>query len=68
MGLGGRDRRSGVGEDGDREEVVVGTAEMWTAGLVEMLTEGMERDLVAAAKLGLSQATTAEVIEEGILA
>ena len=74
MGLGGRDRRDGIGQDGDREEVVVGTggrtivAEggLGRDGLVEVLSEGVKRDLTPAAELGLSQTAAAEIIEEGI--
>ena len=36
------------------------------AGLVEVLSEGMKRDLAAAAELGLSQTAAAEIVEEGI--
>jgi hypothetical protein len=36
------------------------------AGLEEVLSEGMERDLAAAAELGLSQAAAAEIIEVGV--
>ena len=74
MGSGGRDRRDGIGKDGDREEVVVGTGGgtivagggLGRAGLVEVLSEGMERDLAPAAELGLSQAAAAEIVEEGV--
>jgi hypothetical protein len=73
VGWGGRDRRDGIGPDGDREEKMVGSGGgaivagggLGRAGLVEVLSEGMERDLAPAAELGLSQAAAAEVIEEG---
>jgi hypothetical protein len=62
VGWGGRDRRGRIGQDGDGEEMSVGTGggaivagggpgRTW---LVEVLPEGMERDLAAAAELGLS--------------
>lgn len=35
-------------------------------GLVEMLSEGVKRDLATAAELGLSQTAAAEIVEEGI--
>jgi hypothetical protein len=74
VGGGGRDRRGRFGQDGDREEMRVGTGGgtivagggLGWAGLVEMLSEGMERDLAPAAELGLSQAAAAELIEEGL--
>jgi hypothetical protein len=36
------------------------------SGLVEVLSEGMERDPTAAAELGLGQAAAAEIVEEGL--
>jgi hypothetical protein len=74
MGLGGRDRRDRIRKDGDREEVVVGTGRrtivagggLGREGQVEMLSEGVKRDLAAAAELGLSQTAPAEIIEEGV--
>jgi hypothetical protein len=74
VGLGDRDRRDGIGQDSDREEMVVGTcgrtivagSGLGPAGLVEVLSKGMERDLAPAADLGLSQTVAAEIIEEGI--
>jgi hypothetical protein len=74
VGLGDRDRRDGIGQDSDREEMVVGTcgrtivagSGLGPAGLVEVLSKGMERDLAPAAELGLSQTAAAEIIEEGI--
>jgi hypothetical protein len=61
-------------EDGDREEVVVGTEGRTIVvgggrgreGPVEVLSEGVQRDLPTAAELGLSQTAPAEIIEEGI--
>jgi hypothetical protein len=74
VGSVGRDRRVRVGKDGDREEVVVGTGGrtivagggLGRAGLLEVLSEGMKRDLAAGAELGLSQTAAAEIIEDGI--
>jgi hypothetical protein len=74
VGLGGRNRQDRIRNDGDREKVVVGTGgrtivargELGREGLVEMLAEGMKRDLATAAELGLSQTAPAEIIEEGI--
>jgi hypothetical protein len=66
--------RDGIGKDSDREEMAVGTGErtivagsaIGRGGLVEVLSEGVKRDLATAAELGLSQAAAAEIIEEGI--
>jgi hypothetical protein len=74
VGLGGRDRQDRIGKDGDREEVVVGTgggpivagSGIGREGPVEMLSEGVKRDLATAAELGLSQAAPAEIIEKGV--
>jgi len=73
MGLGGRDWQDRIRKDGDREEVVgsggktiVAGGGIGRKGLVEMLSEGVKRDLATAAELGLSQTAAAEVIEEGI--
>jgi hypothetical protein len=74
VGRGIRARRGGIGPDGDGKEVVVGSGGgtiitgggLGGAGLVEVLSEGVERDLAAAAELGLSQTATAEIIEEGV--
>ena len=70
----GRDRQDRIWNDGDWEEVVVGTGGrtivagggIGREGLVEMLSEGVKRDLATAAELGLSQTAPAEIIEEGI--
>jgi hypothetical protein len=74
VGWGSGDRRDRVRQDGDREEMRVGTGGgaivagggLGRAGLIEVLAEGMERDLAAAAELGLSQAAAAEILEEGV--
>jgi hypothetical protein len=76
VGSGDRERRDGIGQNGNREEVVVGTGGQTIiagsghrgglAGLVEVLAEGMKRDLTLVAELRLSQTATAEVVEEGI--
>jgi hypothetical protein len=74
VGWGGGDRRGRIGPDGDGEEMTVSTGGgmiaagggLGRAGLVEVLSEGRERDLAAAAELGLSQAAAAEIIEEGL--
>jgi hypothetical protein len=68
------DRRDGIGEDGNREERVVGPGGrtiiagggLGRAGRVEVLSEGMERELATAAELGLSQPAAAEIVEEGL--
>jgi hypothetical protein len=70
----GRDRGDRIGQDGDREEMRVGIGGGTSVdgrGLgrtwrVEVLSEGMERDLAAAAELGLSQTAAAELVEEGL--
>jgi hypothetical protein len=72
VGWRGRARWGRIRQDGDREELRVGTGGgtivagggPGRAGRVEMLAEGMERDLAPAAELGLSQPATAELIEE----
>jgi hypothetical protein len=74
VGLGGRNRQDRIRNDGDREKVVVGTGGrtivarggLGRKGLVEMLAEGVKRDLATAAELGLSQTAPAEIIEESI--
>lgn len=74
VGLGGRDRQDRIGKDSDREEVVVGTgggtivagSGIGREGPVEMLSQGVKRDLATAAELGLSQAAPAEIIEKGV--
>src|SRR5262245_19487542 len=74
VGWGGRDRRGRIGPDGDGEEMRVGIGggtivaggELGRAGLVEALSEGMERDLAPAAGLGLSQIAAAEIVEQGL--
>jgi len=74
VGRGIGDRWGRIGEDGDREEVLVGGSGgtkiagggPGRLGLVEVLSEGMERDLTAAAELGLGQAAAAEIVEEGL--
>jgi hypothetical protein len=74
VGWGGRARRGRIGPDGDREEMVVGTgggtiiAGGGSGGTwrVEVLAEGMERDLAAAAEFGLGQTAAAEFLDEGL--
>jgi hypothetical protein len=74
VGRGGRERRGRIGQDGDREEWGVGAGGgtiiagggLGRAGLIEVLAEGMERDLSAAAEFSLGQTATAEFIEEGL--
>jgi hypothetical protein len=74
VGLGDGDRQDRIGKDGDREEVLFGAGGstivagggIGREGLVEMLSEGVKRDLATAAELGLSQTAPAEIIEEGI--
>ena len=70
-GSGGGD---GIGEDGDGEEVGSGASEeRWFAGVglrggypVEAFSEGMDGDAASLAELGLGQAATAEIVEEGV--
>jgi hypothetical protein len=69
-GSGGGD---GIGEDGDGEEVGSGVAGRRVRGgrlrggwLVEAFSEGMEGDPASLAELGLGQAATAELVEEGV--
>jgi hypothetical protein len=74
VGSRGGARRDGIGKDSDREEMAVGTGErtivagsaISRGGLVEVLSEGVKRDLAKAAELGLSQTAPAEIVEEGI--
>ena len=74
MGLRRGDRRDRIGTDGDREEMAVGRGGRTIVAdgglgrerLIEMLSEGVKRDLTPAAELGLSQTAAAEIIEEGI--
>jgi hypothetical protein len=63
VGLGGDDRWDRIGDDGDREDVVVGGGGrtigggdgLEPKGLVEVCSEGVERELaMAATELGLS--------------
>ena len=74
MGLRRGDRRDRIGTDGDREEMAVGRGGrtivadggLGRVGLVEVLSEGMERDLSAAAELGLSEPAAAELPDQGV--
>jgi hypothetical protein len=71
---GGRGRWDRIGQDGDREErrgdtgrgTIVAGSGLGQAGRVEVLSEGVKRDLAPAAELGLSQTTPAEIIDEGV--
>ena len=74
MGLGSGDNWDGFGNNGDGKEVVVGTVgrmsvpvgrlrRMW---LVEMVSERVKWDFALMAELGLSQAASTEIVEEGI--
>ena len=74
MGLGGSGRRGGIGKDGNGEEVVMGTGGraivagggLGRARLIEVVPEGGERNVALAAELGLSQAASAEIVEDGV--
>ena len=48
------------------EVTIVAGGGLGRAGLVEVISEGVERDVAPAAELGLSQAATAEIVEEGV--
>jgi hypothetical protein len=70
-GSGGGD---GIGEDSDGEEVGSGAVggERFRGGrlrgrcLVEAFSEGMDGDAASLAELGVGQAATAELVEEGV--
>src|SRR5271157_675640 len=64
---GRRDRQDRIGNDGDREEVVVDTGSRTSvatgrfgrARLIEVIPKGSKRDVALAAEVGLRQATSA---------